>query len=87
MSIRSTSHDEEGKRELAKDVHILTCLEVRPMDSTEGSIVITNKAELSSVSEVKEKQEQDPILLDLKANVLKQRVLAFEQVLRQIMCT
>ena len=31
------------------------------------------------MSEVKEKQDQDPILLELKANVQKQRVLAFEQ--------
>ena len=38
-----------------------------------------NGAESSLVSEVKEKQDQDPILLDLKANVQKQRVLAFEQ--------
>ena len=28
---------------------------------------------------MKEKQDQDPILLDLKANVHEQRVLAFEQ--------
>ena len=34
-------------------------------------------AESSMVSNVKEKQEKDPILLDLKASV--QRVLVFEQ--------
>ena len=31
------------------------------------------------MSEVKEKQDQDPILLDLKASVHSQRVLSFEQ--------
>ncbi|KAH0710411.1 hypothetical protein KY284_011838 [Solanum tuberosum] len=51
----------------------------RLMDSTERGIVVTNGAESSLVSEVKEKQDQDLILLDLKANFHKQRVLAFEQ--------
>ena len=52
---------------------------IRLMDSTEGGIVVTNKAESSLVLEVKEKQDQDLILLDLKQNVHKQRVLAIEQ--------
>ncbi|WMV49632.1 hypothetical protein MTR67_043017 [Solanum verrucosum] len=55
LSIGSTTHVEEEKRELAKDVHRLAHLEV------------------------KEKQDQDPIFLELKANVHKQKVLAFEQ--------
>ena len=29
--------------------------------------------------DIKEKQDQDPILLDLKANIRKQRILASEQ--------
>ena len=40
---------------------------------------MTNGAKPSLVSEVKENKYQDPILLDLKANVYKQRLLAFEQ--------
>ena len=40
---------------------------------------MTNGVESSLVLEVKEKQEQDPILLDLKASVHSQRVLSFEQ--------
>ncbi|KAH0728078.1 hypothetical protein KY284_003943 [Solanum tuberosum] len=75
----STAHIEEGKRELAKDVHRLACLGVRFLYSAEGGIVVANRAESSLVSEVKEKQDQDPILLELKANVQKQQVLAFEQ--------
>ena len=31
------------------------------------------------MSEVEDKQDKDPILFDLKENVHKQRVLAFEQ--------
>ena len=38
-----------------------------------------NGAESSLVSEVKEKQDQDPIRLNLKGSALKQRVLTFEQ--------
>ena len=79
FSMGSTSHVKEEKRELAKDVHRLTCLGVTLIDSTEGGIVVTNGAESSLVFEVKEKQDQDPIFLELKANVHKQRVLAFEQ--------
>ena len=37
------------------------------------------EAESTLVSEVKEKQDQDPILLELKANVHKQKISAFEQ--------
>ena len=49
------------------------------MDSTKGGIVVTNGAESSLVSKVKEKQDQDPILLELKANFQKQKVLSCEQ--------
>ena len=49
------------------------------MDSIKGGIVVTNGVESSLVAEVKEKEDQDPIFLDLKANVHQKRVLAFEQ--------
>ncbi|KAH0661922.1 hypothetical protein KY284_026853 [Solanum tuberosum] len=39
----------------------------------------SNGDESLLVSEVKEKQDQDPILLELKANVHKQKLMAFEQ--------
>ena len=48
------------------------------MDCTKRGIVVTNGFELSLVSIVIEKQDQDLILLDLKAIVQKQKVLAFE---------
>ena len=47
------------------------------MDSKER--LVTNGDESSLVSEVNEKQYQDPNLLDMKANVHNKRVLAFEQ--------
>ncbi|KAL3380163.1 hypothetical protein AABB24_000674 [Solanum stoloniferum] len=49
------------------------------MDSIEGGVVVMNGAESPLVSEVKEKQDQDPILLELKANVHKKKVMAFGQ--------
>ncbi|WMV28967.1 hypothetical protein MTR67_022352 [Solanum verrucosum] len=54
-------------------------IDPRLIDSAEGRIAVRSGAESSLVSEVKEKQDQDPILLELKANVQKQKVLAFEQ--------
>ena len=77
LSMGITAYVEEEKRELAKDVHILACLGVKLMDSTKGEIIVINGAESSLVSEVKGKQDQDPILLDLKGNIHKKRVLAF----------
>jgi len=56
LSMGSTSHIEEGKKELAKDVHRLERLGVRLLDSNEGGVVIMNEAESSQVSKVKEKQ-------------------------------
>ena len=49
------------------------------MDSIEGGIMVINQVELSLVSKVKEKQDQDPILFDLKSNIHNHKVLAFEQ--------
>jgi len=79
LSMGSTAHVDEEKRELAKDVHRLARLGVRLMDSTEEGVVVINGAESLLVSEVKKKQDQDPILLELKASVHKQKVMAFEQ--------
>ena len=50
------------------------------MNIIEGGIVLINGVELLLESGVKKKQVQDTILLDLKASVHNQRVLAFEQV-------
>ncbi|KAH0709413.1 hypothetical protein KY284_010840 [Solanum tuberosum] len=72
LSIGSTSHVEEDKKELAKDVHRLA-------RSNEGGVVVMNGAESSLVSEVKEKKDRYPILLELKGNVHKQKVMALEQ--------
>ncbi|XP_025888838.1 uncharacterized protein [Solanum lycopersicum] len=80
LSKGSTANIEEERKELSKDVHRLKHLGVHLYDSNEVGVVGMNGAESSLVSEVKEKQDQDPILLELKANVYKKKVMAFEQV-------
>ena len=48
----STAHPKEKKKELLKDVHRLSGLEVRLMNSTKGRIVVMNGVESSLVSEL-----------------------------------
>ncbi|KAH0709559.1 hypothetical protein KY284_010986 [Solanum tuberosum] len=67
------------KKELAKDVHRLTRLGVRLMSISDGGVTVQNGAESSLVVEVKEKQDSDPILLELKDAVHNLRVEAFSQ--------
>ena len=48
LSMENTSHVKDDKRELVKDVHKLTRLGVRLMDSTERGIVVTDTLKLTS---------------------------------------
>lgn len=49
LSMGSTAHVEEENRELTKYVHRLAHLGVQQMDSTEGGVVVMNRAESSLV--------------------------------------
>ena len=71
LCIWSTTNVEEEYREFSQDMHRLVHLRDRLMDSTEGAIIVTNGSESSLVLEMKEKQGNDKILLDLKGNVHK----------------
>ena len=53
LSMGSTAHVEEEKRELAKIVHRLARFGVKLIDFKEGEIVVTIGDESSVVSEVK----------------------------------
>ncbi|WMV29778.1 hypothetical protein MTR67_023163 [Solanum verrucosum] len=64
----STAHVEEGKKELAKEVHRHAHLGVHLLYSNERGVVVRKGVE-SSLVEVKEKQDNDPILLELKAKI------------------
>ncbi|KAH0743187.1 hypothetical protein KY290_031180 [Solanum tuberosum] len=79
LSMGSVAHVEEEKKELAKDVNRLARLGVRLMSISNGGVTVKNGLESSLVAEVKEKQDSDPILLQLKGAVHQQRVEVFSQ--------
>lgn len=63
LSMGSTSHVEENKKEFEKDVHKLARVRVWLMDFIKGRVVVMNEAQSSLKSEVKEMQHQDPNFL------------------------
>ncbi|WMV09711.1 hypothetical protein MTR67_003096 [Solanum verrucosum] len=65
------------KKELVRDEHRLAQLGVQLVDSTKGGVMVHNGSRPSFVSNVKSKQDLDPILLELKEAVLKKSVEAF----------
>ena len=68
LSMGSVAHVDE-KNDLVKDVHRLARLGVFLMSISYSGVTVQHGAESSSVVEVKEKQESDPILLELKGLV------------------
>ena len=54
-------------------------LGVHLLDYNQGRVVVMNEVGSSLVFEVKRKQDQNPFLLELKANVHKHKVMDFEQ--------
>ena len=79
LSMGSVTHVEEERKEIVKDVHRLARLGVRLMSISNNGVTVQNGAESSLVVEVKEKQDSDPILLELKGAVHNQRVEVFPQ--------
>ncbi|WMV24865.1 hypothetical protein MTR67_018250 [Solanum verrucosum] len=55
LSMGSTAHVEEGRKEIAKELHRLAHLEVCLVDSSKGRFVLMNECESSLVVEVKDK--------------------------------
>ena len=70
MSMGSTIHVEDEKKELVKDIHRQARLYVRLVDSTSGGVSVHPSSESSLVVEVKEVQHLDPVLMELKVSVL-----------------
>ncbi|KAH0661218.1 hypothetical protein KY284_026149 [Solanum tuberosum] len=79
LTMGSVAHAEEERKKLAKDVHRLARLEVLLMNISDGGVTVQNGSESSLVVEVKEKQDSDPILVELKGAVHQQRVEVFSQ--------
>ena len=84
LSMGSVAHVEKERKELVKNVHRLRRLGVYLIIVSDNGVTVLNEAESSLVVEVKEKQESDPILLELKGAVQNQRV---EVSLRGRWCT
>ena len=55
----------------------MACLGVRLADSNEGGVIVQDRAESSLVVEVKEKQYNDPLLVQLKEGIHKHKTMAF----------
>ena len=70
MSIGSTTHVKDGKKELVKDIHRLDRLGVWLVDFTSGGVLVHPISESCLVVEVKEGQHLDPMLMKLKDSVL-----------------
>ncbi|XP_070028904.1 uncharacterized protein [Nicotiana sylvestris] len=69
-SMGSLSHLEAYQR-------LLACLGVHLVHSDERGVIVQNRAESSLVAEVKEKQYNDPILVQLKEGVHKHKTTIF----------
>ena len=79
LSMGSVAHVEEERKKLAKDVHRLARFDVRLKSISHNGVIVQNKAESSLVVEVKEKQDSDAILLELKGEVHNQKAKVFSQ--------
>ncbi|XP_070014199.1 uncharacterized protein [Nicotiana sylvestris] len=73
----SLAHLGAYQRSLAKEVYQLASLGVLLADSSEGEVIIQNRAESSLVVEVKEKQFNDPLLAQLKEGIHKHNTTTF----------
>ncbi|XP_070025182.1 uncharacterized protein [Nicotiana sylvestris] len=71
------NHLEIYQRPLSREVHQLASLGVRLADSSEGGVIVQNKAESSLVADVKEKKYNDPLLAQLKEGIHKYKTIAF----------
>ena len=70
MSMGSTTHVEDEKKELVKEVHRLARLGVRLVDSTSGGVSVHPSSESSVIVEVKKGQHLDAVLMEMKDSVL-----------------
>ena len=67
------------RKELVKDVHRLARLGVHLMSISDSGVTVQNGAESSLVVKIKEKQDNDPILLELKGAIHNPIVEVFSQ--------
>nr|XP_016487448.1 PREDICTED: uncharacterized protein LOC107807549 [Nicotiana tabacum] len=74
----SLSHVEADKVKMTKDLCQLASLQVRLVDAEGGRILVQNTEKSSFVTEVKERQHEDPELIKLRESIPQQRQPLFE---------
>ena len=79
MTLGSVSHVEDKMKEPLRDVHRLSRLGVKLVDSSKVGFTVHHSSESSVVVDVKSKQHLDFILMKLKDPVLTKFVEAFSQ--------
>ena len=79
LSMGSLAHVQEQSKELVKDVHMLSLLGILLMNLLDTGKLIQNMVESSLIFEVKEKQDRNQILLELRDLFHNQRVDVFSQ--------
>ncbi|XP_070049880.1 uncharacterized protein [Nicotiana tomentosiformis] len=77
-SMGSLSHVEADKVKMTKYLCQLASLQVRLVDAEGGRILVQNTAKSSFVTEVKERQHEDPELIKLRESIPQQRQPLFE---------
>ncbi|XP_070041464.1 uncharacterized protein [Nicotiana tomentosiformis] len=77
-SMGSLSHVEADKVKMTKYLCQLASLQVRLVDAEGGRILVQNTAKSSFVTEVKERQHEDPKLIKLRESIPQQRQPLFE---------
>ncbi|XP_070048937.1 uncharacterized protein [Nicotiana tomentosiformis] len=77
-SMGSLSHVEADKVKMTKYLCKLASLQVRLVDAEGGRILVQNTAKSSFVTEVKERQHEDPELIKLRESIPQQRQPLFE---------
>ncbi|XP_069151906.1 uncharacterized protein [Solanum lycopersicum] len=70
MSMKSTDHVEDEKKELVKNMHRLDRLGVWLVDSPSGGVLVRPSSESSLLVEVKMGQLLDPLLMELNDSVV-----------------
>ena len=65
----SLSHVEVGKKEMVNDIHHLANMGVWLLDSGDEGVIVHEIAKSSLCAEVKVKQVEDPILIQIKKDV------------------
>ena len=79
LSMVSVAHVEEERKELVKDDHSLARLEILLMSISDSGVTVQNGEKSSFVVEVKKKQDNDQILLEINGAIHNKIEKVFSQ--------